>query len=682
MSAYADLELNIQRRDGETYGLELRFAEPGSDVDQRFSAASSIVFDEDQLLMRSGNPSDYGCYLAQQLFVDAEARSFFDQCRAVAQAKDIPLRVRLLLGPAASELHGLRWETLHLPGDDGPLLAGENMTFSRYLSSLDWRPPSLRPDTKNLRALLVIANPNNLAEYGLAEVKLDIETPLARAVLGAIQVDELITRGQATLENVIAKLHDGYDILYVVAHGRLKGHEPSLFLEKDDGATAIVSGRDLVTRIRDLRYRPRLVVLASCQSASADSATAAASANALAGLGPRLAEAGILAVIAMQGIVSIETVQRFTTTFFTELQRDPQIDHAMAVARGAVRDRPDWWTPVLFMRLKSGHIAYKPGFSQEREGLEKWPALLRHLKAGRCTPILGPGLNEWLLGSRQEIAANWSEQHGYPLDPSSRESLPQVAQYLSVEQDVFFVRDELRSYLQGEAWRRYGYLLAPDLKDADIDVLVSEIGKLPQVQSAMLPYRVLARLPLKVYITTNPGNLMADALAAEGKDPIVQICPWNTNLRETESMPNADPNYRPSEKQPLVYHLFGRFMEPRSVVVTEDNYFDYLIGATTNKDLIPPVVKRALTDASLLFLGFNLDEWDFRVLFRSLMNLEGSQAREEYAHVAAQIDPEQGRILEPEGARRFLQKSLGKAHVSIFWGSVQDFAQELSQQLP
>ena len=47
----------------------------------------------------------------------------------------------------------------------------------------------------------------------------------------------------------------------------------------------------------------------------------------------------------------------------------------MAVARGAVRDRPDWWMPVLFMRLKSGRIGYKPGFGEEREGLQKWPAL-------------------------------------------------------------------------------------------------------------------------------------------------------------------------------------------------------------------------------------------------------------------------------------------------------------------
>ena len=29
---------------------------------------------------------------------------------------------------------------------------------------------------------------------------------------------------------------------------------------------------------------------------------------------------------------------------------------AIAAARGVVREEPDWWMPVLFMRLKSGQL--------------------------------------------------------------------------------------------------------------------------------------------------------------------------------------------------------------------------------------------------------------------------------------------------------------------------------------
>jgi tetratricopeptide (TPR) repeat protein len=45
--------------------------------------------------------------------------------------------------------------------------------------------------------------------------------------------------------------------------------------------------------------------------------------------------------------------------FLRELRRDGQVDRAMAVARGAVRERPDWWMPVLYMRLADGRI-YDP----------------------------------------------------------------------------------------------------------------------------------------------------------------------------------------------------------------------------------------------------------------------------------------------------------------------------------
>ena len=142
----------------------------------------------------------------------------------------------------------------------------------------------------------------------------------------------------------------------------------------------------------------------------------------------------------------------------------------------------------------------------------------------------------------------------------------------------------------------------------------------------------------------------------------------------------AEAGYRPEAARPLIYHLFGNLREPDSVVLTEDDYFDYLIGVTANKDLIPPVVRRALADTALLFLGFRMDDWDFRVLFRSLMSQEGRGRRSRYAHVAVQIDPEESQILEPEGARRYLESYFEDADISIYWGSTEDFVQELGRR--
>jgi hypothetical protein len=111
--------------------------------------------------------------------------------------------------------------------------------------------------------------------------------------------------------------------------------------------------------------------------------------------------------------------------------------------------------------------------------------------------------------------------------------------------------------------------------------------------------------------------------------------------------------------------------------LTEDDHFDYLIAVTGNKDLIPGVVRRALADTALLFLGFRMDDWNFRVLFRSIMSQQGSGRRKKYAHVAVQIDPEGGRIQDPEMARRYLERYFQGADISIYWGNAEEFVKEL-----
>ena len=442
-------------------------------------------------------------------------------------------------------------------------------------------------------------------------------------------------------------------------------------------------GRELAARVQELDDRPRLVVLISCQSAGSGQEPTTQVDGALAGLGPRLAEAGVPAVIAMQGNFTMTTAAAFMPVFFAELRRDGLVDRAMAVARGAVRDRPDWWMPVLFMRLKSGRVGYRAGFGVEKEGLRRWPALLNNIRAGRCTPILGPGLTEWLLGSRRDIAVRWAETFGYPMDPDSRESLPQVAQYLAVEQDVTFMRDELVKHLRAEIGRRFGGLLPADQPDIKLDDAISAVGTQLASNPVTQTFEALASLPVPIYVTTILSNLLGDALVAAGKQPVVELCRWNDEVEQVPSIFDAgrEPDYRPTPERPLVYHLFGRLSEPNSLVLTEDDYFDYLIGVTSRNDLVPAVVRRVLADSALLFLGFDLDDWDFRVVYRSLMSQEGRNRRSKYAHIAAQIDPESSRITEAEGAKRYMEEYFGDADISIFWGNVADFGRELAQKI-
>jgi hypothetical protein len=400
----------------------------------------------------------------------------------------------------------------------------------------------------------------------------------------------------------------------------------------------------------------------------------------LAALGPRLAQAGIPAVIAMQGNVTMRTVGTFMPLFFKELQVDGQIDRAMAVARGAVRDWEDWWMPVLFMCLKQGRIRwYTPGFTGEGPDFERWKSLVSNIRNKRCTPILGSGLLESLVGSFREIARGWATTHGYPMAGSEREQLPLVAQYLVVNQgQTTYARDEFRRALKAGALRNYGQDLTAAERAAPVQDVISAAGAVRRKLESAEPHKVLASLQLPVYLTTNPDNLLADALTEAKTNPHVLLWPRGY---ETEPAPKEDQDYRATPEEPLVYHLFGHLREEDSVVLTQDDYFDYLIEFTQKKRNVPGAVLTGLTNSSLLFLGFQLSDWDFRVFFRSIKSQEGGARRKRFSHVAVQIDPEQERTIDPVRARKYLEGYFLDTQISIYWGNAEDFLSELQRQM-
>jgi hypothetical protein len=398
-----------------------------------------------------------------------------------------------------------------------------------------------------------------------------------------------------------------------------------------------------------------------------------------------MAAAGVPAVLAMQGNVTMRTAGAFISAFFRELQKDGQVDRAMAVARATVLNRSDWWVPVLFTRLKSGRLWYTPGFAGSAgEPYEKWPSILANIRDANCTPIIGPGLIDTFLGSRRQIAERWAEKYQFPLAPHFRDDLPQVSQYLAVQQEPEFPHRELNKYLVEDMKNRYRDELRDLPPKATLDELLTRVASVRRAGDAYEPHRVLANMPLPIYITTNFSSVLTDALKDANKRPVCDFFRWNEHLknRPSEFKRRVEKDsYQPSVEEPLVFHVLGHLSEPDSVVLTEDDYFRYLIGATENRlRQVPEPVLRAVSDTALLFLGYQLDDWNFRVLFWTLIAHKGGR-RKRYAHVAAQLDPEEGRIIDPGRARRYLEDYFKQEdialRVGIYWGTSEHFAREL-----
>jgi hypothetical protein len=279
-----------------------------------------------------------------------------------------------------------------------------------------------------------------------------------------------------------------------------------------------------------------------------------------------------------------------------------------------------------------------------------WKLLLSRIKEGICTPFLGAGASFGTLPLGAAIAEDWAKEFEYPLEDS--DNLIKVSQFVAVEsEDAMYPKE----------------ILAARFRDA---------GR-PDFSSPTEPHRFLADLPLPVYITTNYDDFMVQALRDRGKKPEQEFCRWNSQLYKAPSVLDRL-DYRPSEKTPLVFHLHGHAGIPESLVLTEDDYLDFLIAISKKENnILPPRVQEAMANASLLFIGYRIADWNFRVLFRSVVSsLETGQKRK---HVSVQILPI-GNVTDNIRKLKvlsYLDKYYQELNTRVYWGKSDEFMTEL-----
>ena len=275
---------------------------------------------------------------------------------------------------------------------------------------------------------------------------------------------------------------------------------------------------------------------------------------------------------------------------------------------------------------------------------EDWQLLLGRVKSGACTPFLGAGASVGVLPLGSEIAQHWSAVHGYPLE--DRHDLTRVAQFVGVHRDdAMLPKEEMCRALEG--------LGPPDF---------SEPGE---------PHGVLAGLPLPVYLTTNYDSFMLSALRERGKDPRREFCRWNSSPSVRAEPSVLDSAFVPTSASPVVFHLHGHVGIPESLVLTEDDYLDFLVAVSRNEHLLPHQIQKALAGTSLLFIGYRLADWDFRVLHRGLV-MAGEQSLRRLS-VTVQLK-------STDPAREYLDKYFGSMKVRVYWGTASEFVAELAER--
>jgi len=572
----------------------------------------------------------------------------------------------------------LRWELLCDPETKEPLATSEKTLLSRFMLSRDWRPVRLQRRSE-LTALVAVAAPSDLEKYKLAKVDAAAEVARVRSALAGIAVSVAGLDEPLTFELLSERLRAGVDVVYLVCHGMLKRDtgQPFLFLQDESGKVDRVGGADLARRVKEMPQPPRLAVLASCESALSPANGDGKGRTVQASLAPRLAAAGVPAILAMQGQISVATVEKAMPVFFRELLKDGQIDRALAVARGRVRERHDSWMPALYLRLKGGRIWYEPGFAGEDDQFKKWKSIVDSVRRRNFVPIVGPDVGEAIQGLKRELAEHLAGVHGFPMAPAQRTDLAKVAQYLTVRESRKLAHDEILEGLRTQIVKRH-----PDLgTTGGLKSLFKAVASRRRDDESD-PFRILASLKGSVYVNAGWDPLLPLALSEAGARPKLLHGEW----RKTKDQHPREPLYKgmPTAENPVVYYILGFLGQSDTLVLTEDDYVDYLIAATSY-NLVPWVVRGTLVKSSLLFLGFPLDDWAFRVIFRLIMSLEGSAQLSDYAHVGVQLDPAEHELADVERAREYLQEYFGTSRdaprIDIYWGSAADFLNELRKQL-
>ena len=350
--------------------------------------------------------------------------------------------------------------------------------------------------------------------------------------------------------------------------------------------------------------------------------------------------------------------------------------------------------------------------AQKVEQEEFWLELCRRINGGQLIPIISnafyndqifdmdsdqiigisnneENLQGWNI--EEQLADAWAAEIGYPLPETHW--LPRVALY----DRVVNCHDDLGAKQRYLNWLKDSLLyLAQDDKDIDQDTIddlrddleklsfadiAVELGYPKPIKGQDDPLKILAKLKLPIYVTTSCFDFLERAIIADNRTPRTQICFWSGEpTKFIDESHKIDQKFEPTPEQPLVYHINGLEAYPQSMVLSEADYLDFLTkisqDASQERPLLPWYLRKALTQSSLLLLGYRLRDWDFQTLFRGIINSTPPSLRQ--FSLAIQLDPKvRKEIISADQMREYLEKYFSFSNFTVVWGTSQEFIETL-----
>lgn len=321
---------------------------------------------------------------------------------------------------------------------------------------------------------------------------------------------------------------------------------------------------------------------------------------------------------------------------------------------------------------------------KQQPGPGDWrQAILEQLRSGKVLPIVSNRIHDdLLLGGHEQLVLDYAEHHAFPLKTAD---LPATAQYNIIMRELAGAENLIkREYLDFAKSRLLELAEAADRSGALRSLLEEEDAQFDEHDFSTMaanlgcpcfggpeedPLLILAGFDLPIYLTTSFHCFLEQALRKAGRRPRTAVCCWHPQITQPDDPFAGD--YQPSVQEPLVYHLHGIDSCPESLVLGENDFLSFLVHVSRDRHLIPNRLRQALSDSSLMLLGYELADWDFRTLLYGLIK---ERSFYQQSVCALQLQPS---LVE----QAYLNRYMDEVDFKVFWGDFSEYLRQLQAGL-
>ena len=144
----------------------------------------------------------------------------------------------------------------------------------------------------------------------------------------------------------------------------------------------------------------------------------------------------------------------------------------------------------------------------------------------------------------------------------------------------------------------------------------------------------------------------------------------------------------PGNTTPYIFHLNGYDDDAAPeqldhIALSEDEFLEAFVRlARDQTTIIASNVLEALATSSYLFLGYGIDDWEFRVLMQGLLQPIAKTRSKQKLHVGVQLDAGDATAgLDESAVRAHLERYLeGRFKITVYWGTPGQFVAEMLQR--